>query len=786
MKSSQYVSLFVDEAGQILEQCHHCLEKLELTPASAEASRELFRLIHTLKGMAASLVDQPHFEEITQLSHAIETLLGESPFPLSSDNLYLLTEAFQLLGMLLHNVTHPQQSANLETALQNMYSRLHTLPVSSLSAQIHPQNPKTRLSPMQQEQLERFRSAGKAIFEVQVQLMQACLMKSVRALLVLHNLEQQAEVIDTAPELAHLREGVFENAFDVLLATERTAAEIQAVAESVSEIAGVKVRPYAVQASDSLARPWEELNEFELRLLAEAERQGLNAVWIKTEIPAPAGGLTGQIAQLFRALELQGEIIKTQPGVQALEAGCVEDEFMLLMVTPAETAAISDYLNAHKGFEPIFSFEVFLHNTAPTTAKNESRILTLTASPDLSVHIAAANGEARAQVPLNQQVQGVLNSAERLKSIRMQHLVRVDASQLKELGHLTGELMLAKARLSKMSANGTLLQGLEELNHIIAALQSVSMQLQTITAAQVFHRYPRMVRDLARSLGKEIQCILQGEEVEIDRAYVDDLSSILLHMIRNAADHGLENTHSRQQAGKPAQGQIRLRASQQGQQLVIEVQDDGRGIDVEAIKNKAIQRQLITPEEALSLSETDALHLMFRPGLSTSATTTDISGRGVGMDVILTHVHQLGGQLQVESEPGQGTRFTITLPSELQYIQAVLVKAQHQYFALPLSQVQRICQSDEAVPDASSEVVALHSLERVERPADAAARSLLLEVSNADGKAFWLLADELVGYQEITVKSLNGKQAQLIQGAALISPESLALYIEPHRMLSLL
>lgn len=784
MKSSQYVSLFVDEAGQILEQCHHCLEKLEQAPASTDMSRELFRLIHTLKGMAASLVDQPYFEDITQLSHAVETLLGDAVPPLSADNLYLLTEAFQLLSLLLQNITHPQQQASLDSALKQIYSQLQIKPASLLPPSSASKSLKTKLSPMQQEQLERFRNAGKAIFEVQVQLMQACLMKSVRALLVLHNLEQQAEVIDTAPELEHLREGVFDNAFDVLLATECTAAEIQAVAEAVSEIEGVHVRPYAMSARVPAPQLWQELNEFELRLLAEAERQGLNAVWIKSALKAPVTGLSAQIAQLFRALELQGEIIKTHPGVQALEAGCVEEMFMLLMVTPADPEAITSYLSSHSELEKHFAFEIFLHTPSETHVAPESKVLSVTASSELNIHIATANGEARTQLPLAPQAQGLLNSTERLRSIRMQHLVRVDADQLKELGDLTGALMLAKARLNKMSASSSLLQGLEELNQIIAELQSVSMQLQTITAAQVFHRYPRMVRDLARSLGKEIQCFLQGEEIEIDRAYVDDLSSILLHMIRNAADHGLESASDRQSAGKAPHGQIRLRASQEGQQLVIEVQDDGRGIDIEAIKHKAIQRELITAEEALTLSETDALQLMFRPGLSTSATTTDISGRGVGMDVILTHVHQLGGQLQVESQPGQGTRFRIVLPSELQYIQAVLVKARSQYFALPLSQIQRICQSDEAPMPQSHQMVSLHSLDRIQSPEEAASSKLLLEVSHSDGQAFWLLADELVGYQEITVKSLNGQQAEIIQGAALLSPGSLALYIEPQRMLS--
>jgi len=792
MKSSQYVVLFVDEAGMLLEQCHTCLEKLELNPHQPELYRELFRLIHTLKGMAASLIELPYFEEITHLSHCIETLLGECQEPISIEALEILTDSLQMLGILHQNITHPAQNHISQTQLQALYQRFSLPPTPQVSAPYSPSSSAAQtllLSPEQSEKLAHFREAGKQIFEVQVQLMQACLMKSVRALLVLHNLEQQADVIGTLPELELLREGLFGKGFEVLVATELSALEIQSVAESVSEIEAVQVQPYSpaeLQSETKTETNTEELNEFELRILAEAAKQDLYAIWVKVGVIQKIPLLSARITLLFRILETQGEIIKTRPGVQELESGKFDQFFDLLVVTPVAAQTLQSLLQAEFELQSCLQITTSQHGAdAEPSPPPVTRLKMLSAS-ETEIYISTAHGEARSSVSVSSEQNVLLAASERLKNIRMQHLVRVDAEQLKELNQLTGELLLARAKLNQVQhAELSLRQGLEELNRIIASLQSVSMQLQTITASQVFNRYPRMVRDLARSLGKEISCTLQGEQVEIDRYYVDDLSSILLHMVRNAADHGLESPADRQRLGKPAKGNIQLSANYQDHQIAIAVQDDGRGIDVQAIKAKAQEQALLSASEAAQLSDEEALKLIFSPGLSTSHATTDISGRGVGMDVVLTHVRQLGGQLEVQSELGQGTCFKITLPSELKHVQAVLVRAEQQYFALPLEQIQRICHASEAQAHLDSDLFSLHSLSRVQNNnGHLPSPAVLLEVLDEE-QSLWLMADELIGYQYLAVKALHPvDQRELVQGAALLDPSRLALYLEPKQLLN--
>lgn len=376
--------------------------------------------------------------------------------------------------------------------------------------------------------------------------------------------------------------------------------------------------------------------------------------------------------------------------------------------------------------------------------------------------------------------------SERLKNIRLQHLVRVDAEHLKQLNQLTNELLLVRAQLNQQAQNGQSTGPvLENLNRISAGLQSVSMQLQSITAHQVFNRYPRMVRDLARSLNKDIGCVLTGGQIELDRVYVDDLSSILLHLIRNAADHGLESIHDRQRQGKSPQGLISLSAKYVAGNVAIVVQDDGRGIDLVNLRHKAVQTGLITQGEADGLSPEETLQLIFRPGLSTSATATDISGRGVGMDVVRTHVMQMGGTLQVESHPGTGTRFTIYLPSELREMQALLVRAEHQVFALPLEGISHICRLSEMTQP--ERIVSLHSQRDWQaRPNGRSSEAILLKMRHGE-EPTWLLADELIGTQDLAVKWLNGQASgheQAVQGAALLDESHIALFIDPLRLVA--
>ncbi|PKL75101.1 MAG: hypothetical protein CVV27_17130 [Candidatus Melainabacteria bacterium HGW-Melainabacteria-1] len=803
MKSSQYVALFVDEAGLLLEQCQNCLEQLENSGTDPELYRELFRLVHTLKGMASTLADLPFFEDITQLSHCVETLLDLQSQSLAKEHIYLLADAFQALSDLIRNVASPEQSAPV--VLAPLLSRFQTLAAfeSMLPLTARALQSGLKLAPLKldikvQERAEELLQQGQSLFEVRIELMQACLMKSVRALLVLHNLEQQTEVLATQPTTTMLREGAFENSFSALVATHLSPDELCALAESVSEIEGVQVIPVAKLSDLGTAEVIDEtpgdtgppgsgaepssgaedphrLNEFEQHVVEEASRMALNAVWLRFKVIRPVQMRAARIALIFRQLETQGEVIKTLPSVTELEMESFDHHFEMLVITPLQTDALRQFLLDSADIQSWLLLEVRLHGQFLTLTD-----LPLNVPQASSLRVAAAGDSPEVPLP----PLGELAESERLKNIRMQHLVRVDAQQLQLLSVLTGELLLTRARLNQLEPGAKMRHELAGLNRITASLQAISMKLQTVTAAHVFHRYPRMIRDLARSLNKEIRCFISGDDIEISRAYVDDLSSVLLHMIRNAADHGLEHPGERTRLGKSRQGEISLLAAYRDSEVVIEVSDDGRGIDIEALKLKALNQHLHSAEELAELNAEQAMQLIFSPGLSTSAAATDISGRGVGMDVVRNHIRQVGGSLHVESTLGQGTRFVITLPSEFRQIRSLLVRAEQQYYALPYEQVSKIRQGSEISTEGA--LISLRSLSAQGDQTQIPGESILLQIRNGD-QPVWLLADELIGAQDLAVRQLsNGEEStDLVRGAAMLGIEDVALFLEPERLLRL-
>ena len=788
----------------LLQQIQSCLEQLEQDLDNKELYNELFRLIHTIKGMASTLMDEPYFEDITQLSHSIESIL-EHPVPqLSSVQIYLIGDAIQVLHDLVEVVAHPDQLAptqQLEVVYRNFQSIMpqFTPLLKNDSPGALPSDLQT-LSEDDANILKAALSQKKPIFQLDIHLMPDCLMKSVRALLVLHNVESAGKILATKPPLQALREGHFAETFTLYLHSEEQTDTIQRLSESVSEIEHVDVHPYtegennhpSIATVSALKKAEEDhsgrqeipdLNEFEEHVLIEAHKQGLNAVWLRFHVTRPLSLMSARIALIFRYLENRGEVIKTVPEVQLLENEKFNKSFSMLLISSQSSEELKSALVKESEIQTCFHIDAYLNGSQPPELPTAPDIST---TQEATVYIGA-DLRARKNFPLTTippeaRTTGNAKESERLKSIRMQHLVRVDADQLKQLNELTGELLVARARLNQISDPTTYLQrALASLNQVTASIQSVSMQLQTITSGQVFNRYPRMIRDLARSLGKDISCCLEGEQIEIDRAYVDDLSSILLHMIRNSADHGLETSNERLRHGKKASGTIMISASYRDQEVCIEVMDDGRGIDVAALKNKAIESGLISPEEADYMTYQEAMELIFKPGLSTSQATTDISGRGVGMDVVLNHVRQVGGQLYIHSRAGQGSRFTILLPSELTQVQSVLVRVAQQYFALPLNKIKYIQQLGE-VPE-GIQIISLQNLSKINDLTIEQSKTALVLTIETPEQTYGLLADELIGYRQLAIKSLTDSEHQdIVQGAAMLDPNNLALYLDPTKI----
>ena len=355
--------------------------------------------------------------------------------------------------------------------------------------------------------------------------------------------------------------------------------------------------------------------------------------------------------------------------------------------------------------------------------------------------------------------------------------IRVDVKRLDQLMNLIGELVLAKNRLIKIYNDvEERYEGekfLEELNQVVSSISIVTTDLQIavmktrmLPIGKVFNKFPRLVRDLARELGKKVKLIIEGEDTELDKSIIEEIGDPLVHMIRNAVDHGIEPPEERVKKGKPEEGTIWLRAYNEGNMIVIEIKDDGRGMDPEALKKKAIEKGIITPQEAENMSDKEAFMLIFRPGFSTAEKVTNVSGRGVGMDVVKTNIEKLNGIIEVDSVLGKGSTFKLKIPLTLAIIQALLVASQEDLFAIPLSNVietVRIVEEDiytiegKSVLKLRDEVLPLvnmadiFEIEKILEPD----KYLYVVILGLGATKIGLIVDRFIGQEEIVIKSLG-------------------------------
>lgn len=369
----------------------------------------------------------------------------------------------------------------------------------------------------------------------------------------------------------------------------------------------------------------------------------------------------------------------------------------------------------------------------------------------------------------------------------MEQTIRVEVKRLDHLMNLIGELVLGKNRLLKIYDDvEERYEGekfLEELNQVVSSISLVTTDLQIavmktrmLPIAKVFNKFPRMVRDLSRELGKQIELEISGEETELDKSIVEEIGDPLVHIIRNSCDHGIENAQTRLSRGKPAMGTIKLKAYNEGNHIVIEIADDGNGLDADILRSKAIEKGMISEREADSMSDKEAFALIFKPSLSTAKVVTNVSGRGVGMDVVKTNIEKLNGIIDVDSELGHGTVIKLKIPLTLAIIQALLVGAQEEYYAIPLASVLETVRIplDEIytiegknvlrLRDEVLSLVRLSDIFGVKQVYEGGEHTYVVVIGLAESK-LGVVVDTLVGQEEIVIKSL-GDYLQGIDGIA--------------------
>ena len=373
-----------------------------------------------------------------------------------------------------------------------------------------------------------------------------------------------------------------------------------------------------------------------------------------------------------------------------------------------------------------------------------------------------------------------------------EHTVRVDTKRLDAIVNLIGELVLSRNRLKTLRArlhDEELDRAVSTLDIATARLQSAVMRTRMQPVGKVFSRFPKVARDVARNLKKEVELELVGAETELDRNLVEALADPLVHLVRNAIDHGVETPDLREAQGKPRSGHVRLSAQQEGDYVSIEVQDDGAGIDPERLRQKAREKGLIDPEAAARLTSEECLHLVFLPGFSTKQEVTDISGRGVGMDVVQSRIRELSGQIQIQSELGRGSRFMIRVPLTLAILPTLLVQAGEDVYALPLARVMEVLHAPNtslgwfdgrAVLDRKSHTLPLVDLRHWLAVAPAASSLLTIVVLQAGEARFGLVVDQVRGREEVVIKPLPKALRGLrgYAGATLIGDGRMSLILD--------
>ena len=379
--------------------------------------------------------------------------------------------------------------------------------------------------------------------------------------------------------------------------------------------------------------------------------------------------------------------------------------------------------------------------------------------------------------------------------------VRVDIEKLDTLMNLVSELIIAKNSLvSAATVSGTsstaVNEQIEYLESVTTSLHESVMKVRMVPIESTVSKFPRMVRDLQKKLGKKMELYMSGEETELDRTVVDEIGDPLMHLLRNSADHGLESAEVRRERGKPEVGSIFLDAYQDGNNVVIEVRDDGNGIDTQAVRNKAIERGVITPEQAENMSEKDSIELLFNAGFSTAKVVSDVSGRGVGLDVVKSKIEALSGEVEVKSKLGEGSSWIIRLPLTLAIIQALMVDIGNEKYAISLGAIQtiedippqdvKLVQAKEVIQlrDLVIPLIRLNEILDIESKKDPEENMVVVIVKKGD-KLAGLVVDELIGQQEIVIKPLGKyvSKCKIISGATVLGDGEVALILDANTLI---
>ncbi|MFN8671955.1 MAG: chemotaxis protein CheW [Candidatus Sericytochromatia bacterium] len=573
------------------------------------------------------------------------------------------------------------------------------------------------------------------IYEIYISLDKETVMKAIRVSMIMNTLDYLGcQVITTFPSNNELLNTNNYDNFVITVIYEKEADSISHAISGIAEIKEIEVLALTdeyfkekneVSNNKNIALP--EFTDYEKVLIFQAKTTDKRTILLSINLMEGTVMKFARFIMVTKKLEGLGDIIKTIPSQEEIENENFGDSFQIVFITNQSDIEIIKAISSVaeiKNITDLFSIDTSEKSTDLKVSKQTQTYY----GKNIPIE-EKKDEEKEVYVPIKKEVDNKhektvaekneptqLNNIEKTvndknkddnikkdlkededkkqrKTIVKKQTIRVDTDRLDQLINMVEELVITRSRLNKLAANSDnqeINQAIRNLNLISSNLQNSAMKLRMMPVEAIFSRFPRMIRDVAKSLNKEIVFNVEGEDTEIDRTIIDELGDPLVHLLRNSADHGIESTEKRLENGKNKVGKINLIAKHEGNSVLIIVEDDGGGINSDKVKQKAVEKGVISQEEASFMSEEDAFQIIFLPGFSTVDSTTELSGRGVGMDAVLSKVKSLGGSIIIHSKRGEGTRFTIKLPLTLAIMEVLLVKLAEEYYAIPLSYIEEV------------------------------------------------------------------------------------------------
>lgn len=668
MDTSQYMSMFLEESMDNLQTLNESLLELEQKPENIDKVNEIFRVAHTIKGMAATM----GFSNMAELTHKMEDVLSqfrEGEISVSADVVTVLFRCLDTLELMVNDISEGN--------------------------------------------------------------------------------DEKVDVDDIIKSLQDIKD----------------ESGTKHVEEHTNKTANNEIIKNNIAC---------ELNEYDIGIIKQSKQMGFNSYEVDINLDEKTILKSARVFLVSRVVEELGEIIKSVPCTDDIENENFDLNIKLIVISHSTKEEIEQAIMGVSEIESVVATIIGTEDYSNANPLEETKKSNETQSNETQ------------DVKSTPIVKKRFNKDSNIHK-KSHQSVRVDLERLDKFLTMVSELVIHRTRLEQLLAsekNTDLNETLEEIGRTTSDLQELVMKIRMLPLETVFNRFPRMIRDLSVELDKKMELVIEGQDTELDRTVIDEIGEPLIHLLRNSADHGIEDADTRLKCGKPAVGKIKLIAYQEGTKAVIKVEDDGAGIDVKKVKKKATEKEINTK----GMTDDDIKNLIFDQGFSTNEEVTDVSGRGVGMDVVKTKINSLGGTVDLVSEEGIGSSFIIKLPLTLQIIKALLVKIENETMAISLGYIDKVLDfKDDLIKKTNGKEVLLYRdnvipLIRVNRKLNLQEieSKKYVVIAKVGEKTVGLLVDSLLGQREIVIKPFGKTMKSLKEyiGATILGDGLVTLILD--------